>query len=72
MLAHLCDRQSVCEQRRGWAMEIELELLSSHRVPFVQRVFEDNWSEEMLRCHVESLSHSDNKAGHGKPVQEGW
>lgn len=71
-LAHLCNRQSVCEECCGRAMEIKLQLLPSHGVPLIQRVFEDNWVKKMLRHHVKSLSHSDNKPRHGKPVQEGW
>lgn len=71
-LTHLCNRQSVREERRGRGMEKKLELLPSHRVPLVQRVFENDWSEKVLRYHVKALPHSDKKSRHGKPVQEGW
>lgn len=70
--SHLGDRQSVREERCGRAMEIKLELFASYRMPLVQRVFEDNGSEKMLRYHIKSLSHCDNKSRHRKPVQEGW
>ena len=69
---HLRNRQAVCEECRGRGMEIKIELFPSHCVPLVERVFEDNWGEKMLRNDVKSLPHSDNKSRHGKPIQEGW